>query len=222
MFDFRADFAPHAVFSASNNAIDYLRGDEIAKRTTMIQAEEDKFMADRAAVTKQAAKLQGEARTKFLHDYNVKAYQHVLGLMEAENARLMPMKVEILNKVVKADSDDEVQFALLGSKDHEVLGANMEATRAGMSANQLNSTRQWKNFAPAEKMEYKDINKDGLMDVVFTFKSKDVAKGAVAGATMDLWLYTQINGHRVVGFDVVPVETAKVKKAESRDGKGLL
>ena len=222
MFDFRADFAPHAVFSASNNAIDYLRGDEIAKRTTMIQAEEDKFMADRAAVTKQAAKLQGEARTKFLHDYNVKAYQHVLGLMEAENARLMPMKVEILNKVVKADSEDEVQFALLGSKDHEVLGANMEATRAGMSANQLNSTRQWKNFAPAEKMEYKDINKDGLMDVVFTFKSKDVAKGAVAGATMDLWLYTQINGHRVVGFDVVPVETAKVKKAESRDGKGLL
>lgn len=98
----------------------------------------------------------------------------------------------------------------------------MDATRAGMSANQLNSTRQWKNFAAAEKMEYKDINKDGFMDVDFTFNAKDVAKGAVAGASMDLWLYTQINGHRVVGFDVVPVETKKVKKAESRDGKGLL
>ena len=39
--------------------------------------------------------------------------------MEAENARLMPMKVEIINKVVKADNDDTVQFALLGSKDHD-------------------------------------------------------------------------------------------------------
>ena len=39
---------------------------------------------------------------------------------------------------------------------------------------------------------------------------------------MDLWLYTQVNGHRVTGFDVVPVETDKVKVSESRDGKGLL
>ena len=62
----------------------------------------------------------------------------------------------------------------------------MDATRAGMSANQLNSTRQWKNFAAAEKMEYKDINKDGFMDVDFTFNAKDVAKGAVAGASMDV------------------------------------
>ena len=101
--------------------------------------------------------------------------------MEAENARLMPMKVEILNKVVKADSDDTVQFALLGSKDH-----------------------------------------DQHVDVVFTFNAKDVSKGAVADVSMDLWLSTQINSHRVDGFDVLPVETKKVKKAESRGGKGLL
>lgn len=99
----------------------------------------------------------------------------------------------------------------------------MSATRAGMSANQLNSTRQFKNFAPAETMTYKDVNNDGIMDVVFTFKSKDVAKGAVPGAKMDLWLYTQVNGHRVVGFDVVPVETSSVKAdGASRDGKHLL
>ncbi len=55
------------------------------------------------------------------------------------------------------------------------------------------------------------------------FKSKDVAKGAVPGAKMDLWLYTQVNGHRVVGFDVVPVETSSVKAdGASRDGKHLL
>lgn len=124
---------------------------------------------------------------------------------------------------VKADGDGTVDFALLGAKGHEVLSANMEATRAGMSANQLNSTRQWKNFAPAEKMVYKDVNNDGITDVVFTFKAKDVTKGAVAGAAMDLWLYTQINGHRVTGFDVVPVENDKVKMHKgARDGKGLL
>ena len=91
-----------------------------------------------------------------------------------------------------------------------------------MSANQLNSTRQFKNFAAAQSMEYKDVNKDGIMDVVFTFKGKDLAKGAVPGAKMDLWLYTQVNGHRVTGFDVVPVETKEVKSAASRDGKHLL
>lgn len=223
MFDYRADFTPHSVFSASNNAIDYLRGDELAKRTQLIQAEEDKFMKDRAAVTKKAAGLKGEERTKFLHDYNQKSYDHVLKIMQAENARLMPNKVKILADVVKADGDGTVDFALLGAKGHEVLSANMEATRAGMSANQLNSTRQWKNFAPAEKMVYKDVNNDGITDVVFTFKAKDVTKGAVAGAAMDLWLYTQINGHRVTGFDVVPVENDKVKMNKgARDGKGLL
>lgn len=223
MFDYRADFTPHSVFSASNNAIDYLRGDELAKRTQLIQAEEDKFMKDRAAVTEKAAGLKGEERTKFLHDYNQKSYDHVLKIMQAENARLMPNKVKILADVVKADGDGTVDFALLGAKGHEVLSANMEATRAGMSANQLNSTRQWKNFAPAEKMVYKDVNNDGITDVVFTFKAKDVTKGAVAGAAMDLWLYTQINGHRVTGFDVVPVENDKVKMNKgARDGKGLL
>ena len=222
MFDYRADFAPHAVFSASNNAIDYLRADELAKRTKLIHEQEAAFMADRDAVTKKAASLKGKERTKFLHDYNEAAYQKVLGVIQAENARLMPNKVEILSKVVRADHEDDVQFVLYGTKGHEVLGANMTATRAGMSANQLNSTRQWKNFAPATKMEYKDVNGDGLMDVVFTFKSKELAKGAVPGAVMDLWLYTQINGHRVTGFDAVPVETDKVKKGESRNGKGLL
>ena len=223
MFDYRADFTPHSVFSASNNAIDYLRGDELAKRTQLIQTEEDKFMKDRAAVTKKAAGLKGEERMKFLHDYNQKSYDHVLKIMQAENARLMPNKVKILADVVKADGDGTVDFALLGAKGHEVLSANMEATRAGMSANQLNSTRQWKNFAPAEKMVYKDVNNDGITDVVFTFKAKDVTKGAVAGAAMDLWLYTQINGHRVTGFDVVPVENDKVKMNKgARDGKGLL
>ena len=134
----------------------------------------------------------------------------------------MPYKVQILSPVVKADSDETVAFALLGNKDHSVLSANIEATRAGMSGNQLNSTRQFKNFAPAKSMEYKDVNKDGIEDVVFTFSMKDVAKGAVPGAKMDLWLYTQVNGHRVVGFDVVPVETKEVKSAVSRDGKHLL
>ena len=103
MFDFRADFTPHSVFSASNNAIDYLRGDELAKRTQLIQAEEEKFMKDRAAVTKKAACLKGEERTKFLHDYNKKSCDHVLKIVQAENARLMPNKVKILADVVKVD-----------------------------------------------------------------------------------------------------------------------
>jgi hypothetical protein len=71
-------------------------------------------------------------------------------------------------------------------------------------------------------VEYKDVNGDGIPDAVFTFNSKDVAKGAVIGAVMDLWLYTEINGHRAVGFDAVPVESAEKKVAESRSGKNLL
>ncbi len=222
MFDYRADFAPHAVFNASNNAIDYLRADELAKRTKLIHEQEAAFMAERPAVTKKAASLKGEERTKFLHDYNEAAYQKVLGIMQAENARIMPMKVEILSKVIRTDHDDDVQFVLYGSKDHEVLGTNMSATRAGMGAYQLGATRQWKDFAAPTKMEYKDFNKDGNMDVVFTFKSKDLGFGTVSGAIMDMWLFTQVNGHRVTGFDAVPVQTDKVVKGVSRDGKTLL
>lgn len=222
MFNYRAEFTPHSVFSAGTNAIDYLRGDEIAHRTALVKKIEAKYIAERAAVTKKAAGLKGEARTKFLHEYNERAYKDVLDQMKHENARLMPMQVKILDKVVHADKDALVSFALLGSKTHSVLGANQSETRAAMSANQMNSTRQFKTFAAAQSMEYKDVNKDGIMDVVFTFKGNEVAAKAVAGATMDLWLYTQINGHRVTGFDVVPVETDTVKVAEDRSGKGML
>lgn len=222
MFDYRADFTPHSVFSAGNNAIDYLRGDELAKRSALIEKIEAKYFEERPEITKKAAALKGEARTKFLHDYNVRVYNEVLEQMKAENARLMPMPVEILADTIHADKDTPVAFALLGTKDHSVLGANKDETRAAMSANQMNSTRQFKTFAPAQTMEYKDVNKDGIMDVVFTFKSNEVTARAVPGAKMDLWLYTQINGHRVTGFDVVPVETDKVKVSEDRSGKGML
>ena len=222
MFDFQASFKPHSVFSASNNAIDYLRGDEPARRTALIKAEEDQYFAERPAVSQIAATLSGKARTDYLHAYNQKAYDHAAAVIEAENARLMPFKVKILAKTVRADKNEDVAFALLGSRQHSVLSANLKATRAGMSANQLNSTRRFDGFAPAKTLEYKDVNGDGIMDAVFTFDSKALARGAVAGARMDLWLYTQVNGHRVTGFDVAPVETDQVKAAESRDGKGLL
>ena len=71
-------------------------------------------------------------------------------------------------------------------------------------------------------MKDKDVNNDGITDVVFPFDSKALATGAIAGAKMDQWLYTQMNGHHVTGFDVVPVETDKIKVSESCDGKGLL
>lgn len=91
-----------------------------------------------------------------------------------------------------------------------------------IAIHQRNSTRKFKTFAAAQSMEYKDVNKDGIMDVVFTFKANEVSQGAVPGALMDLWLYTQVNGHRVIGYDLVPVETSKVKAQTSRDGKHLL
>lgn len=222
MFDYRAEFTPHSVFSAGTNAIDYLRGEEIERRTDLIEDMEEDFMKERAAVTKKAASLKGQARTKFLHDYNQKSYDKVLNVMKTENARMMPMEVKILTKTVKADTEELVSFALMGSKDHAVTSAEMNKTRAGMSANQRNSTRKFKTFAAAQSMEYKDVNKDGIMDVVFTFKANEVSQGAVPGALMDLWLYTQVNGHRVIGYDLVPVETSKVKAQTFRDGKHLL
>lgn len=47
-------------------------------------------------------------------------------------------------------------------------------------------------------------------------------KTFAAAQSMDLWLYTQVNGHRVIGYDLVPVETSKVKAQTFRDGKHLL
>lgn len=46
-----------------------------------------------------------------------------------------------------------------------------------MSANQRNSPRKFKIFAAVQSMEYNDINKDGIMDVVFTFKANEVCQG---------------------------------------------
>lgn len=143
-------------------------------------------MAERPAVTKKAASLKGEERTKFLHDYNEAAYQKVLGVMKAENARLIPMKVEILNKVIRTDHDDDVQFVLYGSKDHEVLGTNKSATRAGMGAYQLGATVRGRTSLLLRRWNTRTSTRTAAWTLSSRSRSKDLGFGTVPGAIMDM------------------------------------
>lgn len=130
----------------------------------------------------------------------------------AENTLSNPLKSEVLADFI-VNTRTEV---IPGDIRFKTVRHILDSVGAGMSGNQLTSTRNFKNLAAAKDMQYRDVNNDGIMDVVFTFDSKELSKGAVPGAKMDLWLYTQVNGHRVVGYDVVPVETETVKVTKTK------
>lgn len=62
-----------------------------------------------------------------------------------------------------------------------------------------------KDRATAEKMTVKDVNGDGVKDLVLTFASDKAAKYGFADVRTDLWLFGEIDGEKKGGFDVVRI-----------------
>ena len=63
----------------------------------------------------------------------------------------------------------------------------------------------YKDRATAEKMTVKDVNGDGVKDLVLTFASDKAAKYGFADVRTDLWLFGEIDGEKKGGFDVVRI-----------------
>ena len=59
--------------------------------------------------------------------------------------------------------------------------------------------------AKATKMALKDVNGDGVKDLVLTFPSDAAAKYGFEGVNTDLWLFGEIDGQKKGGFDLVRI-----------------
>ena len=54
-------------------------------------------------------------------------------------------------------------------------------------------------------MALKDVNGDGVKDLILTFPSDEAAKYGIEGVNTDLWLFGEIDGQKKGGFDLVRI-----------------
>ena len=56
------------------------------------------------------------------------------------------------------------------------------------------------------KVEFLDVNKDGLKDAVFTFPTKTAVAYTVPDVDTELYLWTKVGKKQLTGFDVVKIK----------------
>ncbi len=115
-------------------------------------------------------------------------------------------------------------FAGAGYQTAWSTGAKLDATKAdpkqtwgGVGRASIgNKITMSQKLAQPVKAEARDVDGDGLKDMVFTFTQKGLAQNMLAGANYDIWLHTYVDGKRVAAMDTAFIETEGYKGPAKR------
>ena len=207
-FSYNPDW-PVWAFVNVTNAVEYIHGAN-ASNLKDVQALEKGLAADMDVTLKTAkalAKISPEKAERWMHAVNVEKFDAAQAAMAEAFAKLTPHKVVVLADAINPDGDETVKIAVLSDKTLKAGDVDVKKTLAGPSRSSVGGKYLLSKLAKPVASANADVNGDGLADKVFTFKSKEVAKGMLKGATYDVWLYTEAKGKAVTGFD-----TAKIVK----------
>ncbi len=120
--------------------------------------------------------------------------------MQEAFEKLSPHEVLVLADSINSKGDENVTIALLGDKKLKVKEVNLAKTVAGPGRSSVGAKLSLTSLAKPSSSEVKDVNGDGVEDIVFTFTAKDVAKDMLPGAIYDVWLYSEAKNKPIAGF----------------------
>ena len=206
-FDFKADFGLYTALK-TQNLVDYLDDGARADLRKVIDAQQAKWLAEGDSVLKTAQYLeknvsQDKAKT-YLHQYAAEAYNVSIALLEDAFQNMKPLKIEILADTLSLSKKDKVDVVVFGEKGLDLSKAKKESFVFGITYPDPNVDVNLKR-AKATKMALKDVNGDGVKDLVLTFPSDEAAKYGFEGVNTDLWLFGEIDGQKKGGFDLVRI-----------------
>ena len=206
-FDFKPDFGLYAALTAQN-LVDYLDAEQQKDLHEAVAEQQAKWVKEGDAVLKTAAYLEKAVSPSkaeaFLHQYGAVAYNTSVSLLENEFHDMKPLDVQILADSLSLSKKGTVDVVVFGNKDLDVTKAKKESFIFGVTYPNPD-VDLYKDRATAEKMTVKDVNGDGVKDLVLTFASDKAVKYGFADVRTDLWLFGEIDGEKKGGFDVVRI-----------------
>ena len=201
-FDHKIGLPLYAFLDAQNLG-DYTGDAALRSVKTQLEAdwrEEAEDVLKRAAFLKKTVST--EKAMAYLHAYGAKAFARAEAAMVEAFDEMKPIDVQVLADTVSLSSDGTVDVAVFGSAALDVRTIKLETTRFGVaypdSDVNINSKRE-----KALKVVYEDLDGDGELDAVFTFRAAAVAAYGFENVKTDLWFFAEAEGRKIGGFDVV-------------------
>lgn len=203
---FRID-RPIFTFLALQNFLDWQSQDRVAFEKAQRQ-----FERHAAQAVEQADKeghilfdMDPKKAKSYLHQFNNISFHTVLHATEAELFKLHRLPIIINDKELSQSDNGTFKVTALSTSSLNMLNVKPEETYFGSpytdDENELN-----KKMARPLKVEFIDVNKDGLKDAVFTFPVKAALSYTVPDVDTELYLFTKVGKKPVAAFDVIKVK----------------
>ena len=150
------------------------------------------------------ATVNRERARDFLHEFNVLNYNEALGLASRVLQKAAQWDVFVTRDTLSLSDEGTVDVVLFSKKGFDATKLNPKVTEFGSAwsdgEDELNRHR-----AKPVKVTFKDVNGDGMNDAVITFPVKGAVATTFEGVKTELFLFTEVDGERVAGFDTVKI-----------------
>ena len=150
------------------------------------------------------ATVNRERARDFLHEFNVLNYNEALGLASRVLQKAAQWDVFVTRDTLSLSDEGTVDVVLFSKKGFDATKLDPKVTEFGSAwsdgEDELNRHR-----AKPVKVTFKDVNGDGMNDAVITFPVKGAVATTFEGVKTELFLFTEVDGERVAGFDTVKI-----------------
>ncbi|MFR2199659.1 MAG: hypothetical protein ACLS58_10405, partial [Sutterella wadsworthensis] len=210
---------PVTTFVAAANTYDFQRQDQKDVRA-FVEKLEAGWEKDVPAVTAHAKtllKVSKEKAVEYLHAYNVRMLNEAQAAVAEKLEEKAPWTLAVMADSINPKSDERVEVVLFSSGKLDATKADPKQTWGGVGRASIgNKITMSQKLAQPVKAEARDVDGDGLKDMVFTFTQKGLAQNMLAGANYDIWLHTYVDGKRVAAMDTAFIETEGYKGPAKR------
>lgn len=188
-----------------------------AEKSRPLEAGWEKDVPAVTAHAKTLLKVSKEKAVEYLHAYNVRMLNEAQAAVAEKLEEKAPWTLAVMADSINPKSDEKVEVVLFSSGKLDATKADPKQTWGGVGRASIgNKITMSQKLAQPVKAEARDIDGDGLKDMVFTFTQKGLAQNMLAGANYDIWLHTYVDGKRVAAMDTAFIETEGYKGPAKR------
>ncbi len=204
-FDYRKNFDFYSFLIVQNYT--ELLGSQKNASKVFLKLEHD-WEAQIATMHKRAKtylkEFSQEKALRVLHGFNITTHDDALAVARSYIASLPTVTVEVDAEKLSKKEIGTVNVTVYANRETPISHVDWKTAYFGLLCPYSDTT--YIKPARAQSAVARDINGNGLKDVVFTFDKPTLLKKATAGVLQDLWFAAFVDGKKVAGFDLVRIE----------------
>ena len=150
------------------------------------------------------ATVNRERARDFLHEFNVLNYNEALGLASRVLQKAAQWDVFVTRDTLSLSDEGTGDVVLFSKKGFDATKLDPKVTEFGSAWSDTEDALNRHRAKPV-KVNFKDVNGDAMNDAVITFPVKGAVATTFEGVKTELFLFTEVDGERVAGFDTVKI-----------------